>query len=261
MCLVEPVTEFKMAASNIFNTLYEQVRNLGVPYEIKESEGAVVIKLSTNKKYSCNQQSAKFRFNTKKTINGSSTPNWRSPRHQFIEHSSSSVDQSKGFPDFHFFQTTPPPQISCLPPPTTATPQSMSTPSKLCSLQIASSVSTTTLNPYRFLKRQITFPRTPNLLTPLDSQVFSFESLSNSASQASLPSEPRTPNLLTPSDSKVSSLETSNSACQATLPSKSVSSEPRPPVSTTLPEGKPPEDFEESKRVMTAIYNRSNVKY
>ena len=95
-----------MAACQNFNQLYKKVRELGLPYEIKESEGSVIIKITADTNYS-------FRNHNKRTLNGSNTSNWRDPQH-FHEQS---IIRSPSFPTLNFFQTTPPPKSAPLTPP------------------------------------------------------------------------------------------------------------------------------------------------
>ena len=110
------ITDFKMAAfSDLYNSLYKEVRLIGLPYEIKESGGFILIKISANlKQQSFKKENEKFRFHTERTLNGSDNLNWRKP-HNYSE---KSVQSSPSFPNLKFFQTTPPPQRPCPPPPT-----------------------------------------------------------------------------------------------------------------------------------------------
>ena len=64
-----------MAASELFNSLYNQVRHLGLPYEIKEAGGSVIIKISSDFKNSFNKEKEKFRFHTQITLKGSNNSN------------------------------------------------------------------------------------------------------------------------------------------------------------------------------------------
>ena len=97
-----------MSDSFQFNKLYESVRGLGLPYEIKESGGSVIIKIASNSNQKCHHPNEKFRFLTTRTFNGSSNQNWRTPSFNAIRTS---------FPDVSFFRTTPPPHTTPCPPP------------------------------------------------------------------------------------------------------------------------------------------------
>ena len=174
-----------MAATGL-DSLYEQVRKTGLPYQIKESGGAIVIKISSDRKYQFNQSQEKFRFHTNRTFNGSSNKNWRLPQN-FSEHS---FHKRPSFPDLTFFQSTPPPKRliptppkspppkrPIPPPPTSAvtnvpgssesTSVSETSPALRSTFQIRQgSLQQTPFNPYRSMKRQVIFPSTPNLFTP-----------------------------------------------------------------------------------------------
>ena len=154
-----------MAASYLFNSIYEQVRGLGLLYEIKESGGSVLIKISSDVKQSFSKEKEKFRFHTKRTINGSNNENWRNPKN-YQEKSDLS---SHSFPDIHFFQTTPPPQ-RIPPPPSPRSPVSQAPPhSELPNQTLEKSfqvTSTPIINPYRSYRQIVTFPKTPNLMNP-----------------------------------------------------------------------------------------------
>ena len=154
-----------MASSYLFNSIYEQVRGLGLPYEIKESGGSVLIKISSDFKQSFSKEKEKFRFHTKRTINGSNNQNWRNPQN----YQEKSILSSPSLPDIHFFQTTPPPQ-RLPPPPPPRSPVSRAPPqSELPNHTFAKSLqvtSTPLLNPYRSYRRNVTFPKTPNLMNP-----------------------------------------------------------------------------------------------
>ena len=100
------------------------------------------------------------------------------------------------FPDITFFQSTPPPQKVIPPPPTSSPAPTRPTPPETISASttVSASVSeisptalrstnlcqdclqptSTPLNPYRCIKRQIVFPSTPNLLTPSPNQAPGF---------------------------------------------------------------------------------------
>ena len=104
-----------MAATEL-SSLYEEVRRIGLPYQIKESGGAIVIRIFSDRKYQFNQNQEKFRFHSSRTFNGSSNANWRSPQN-FSENSFSNKP-SAHFPNITFFQSTPPPQKQ-MPPPQT----------------------------------------------------------------------------------------------------------------------------------------------
>ena len=92
----------------VFNSVYEEVRKIGLPYQIKESGGSVLIKISSDIKHQYNQERGKFRFNTVRTFGGSENKNWRSPI-SYDENSERSFNRIN-FPDITFFQDTPPPQ-------------------------------------------------------------------------------------------------------------------------------------------------------
>ena len=180
--------------SAFLNPLYEQVRELGLPYQIRESGGSVIIKISSNNQpQPFKNTREKFRFHTSITLNGAESPNWRSPN--FEENSSF---PKTSFPDSNFFRCTPPPSFETLPPPPppasvcptacsrttvssadpnqtmmTGTPETISTISTedaTVSTSLKSpqepSVATTPSNPYRCCKCQIEFPKTPSLLNP-----------------------------------------------------------------------------------------------
>ena len=116
-----------MSNSSQLNQVYNQVRNLGVPYEIKESSGSVIIKISSSH---CKQQIfrpiEKFRFHSTRTLNGSSNLDWRAPRNY-----EESVGSNKlSLPDIQFFRTTPPPycHTSSSPPSTVLPPRASFSP-------------------------------------------------------------------------------------------------------------------------------------
>ena len=162
--------------SELYNPVYEQVRQLGLPYEIKESGGSVVIKITAdNKQNSFSKEKEKFRFNTKRTFNGSSNLNWRSPAN--YNEKSVNISEQKipfSFPSLQFFQTTPPPQRSSQPPPTSrptaSCPSAATSPNQTPHIPLHNPPqfsSTPALNPYRIEKRTTFFPKTPNLLSPV----------------------------------------------------------------------------------------------
>ena len=104
-----------MSDSFQFNQLYESVRVLGLPYEIKESGGSVIIKIASNANQTkFRHTNEKFRFLTTRTFNGSSNQNWRTPI------SLNPIRTS--FPDISFFRSTPPPHTTSRPPPPRAAP-------------------------------------------------------------------------------------------------------------------------------------------
>ena len=137
----------------------------------------------------------KFRFHTSRTLNGSEYLNWRSPK---FEENSSFPNTS--FPEINLFQCTPPHSFKTPPPPpppasvcpTACTPTTVSsadpnqsmmtgTPGTISIIlsedaTISSSLESshepkqsnarTTSNPYRCCRRQIVFPKPPNLLNP-----------------------------------------------------------------------------------------------
>ena len=76
-----------------------------------------MIKISSDKIRSFNQEKEKFRFHTMRTFGGSNNSNWRSPQN-FDENT---VANRSSFPDMNFFRTTPPPQRSP-PPPAASSP-------------------------------------------------------------------------------------------------------------------------------------------
>ena len=117
-----------MADHELVNHLYQQVRQLGLPYQIKESGGSIMIRISSDNKHYFHQDKEKFRFHTMRTFNGSSNSNWRTPQN-YEENSFANNDSS--FPDIKFFRTTPPPQTSTPPPIPSATrpPVSQALPS------------------------------------------------------------------------------------------------------------------------------------
>ena len=113
LCIqTKPVTGLKMSAS--FNSLYEHVRQLGLPYQIKESGGSINIKISSKiQQHQFSNSREKFRFHTTRTFNGSNNLNWRSSQN-FEENS---LLSRTTFPDINFFQSTPPPSYAVPPPP------------------------------------------------------------------------------------------------------------------------------------------------
>ena len=105
-----------MPVSFPFDQLYKQVREIGLPYQINEAGGSVVIKISSNiyqKQFSKPRE--KFRFNSTRTFNGSDTLNWRSPEN-YQEAS------TLFFPNINFFRSTPPPTMR----PSVSTPPAVS---------------------------------------------------------------------------------------------------------------------------------------
>ena len=188
-------------AATVLNSLYEHVRKTGLPYQINESGGSIVIKISSNRKYQFNQSQEKFRFHTSRTFNGSSNKNWRSPEN----FSDNSFHKKPSFPDITFFKSTPPPQQppptsppkGPTPPPTSSagSPDSTSahtrvsetSPALRSSKQIDQKclqLTSTPFNPYRSMKRQVIFPLTPNLFTPSPTQALGFKSASLDSSIA-----------------------------------------------------------------------------
>ena len=188
-----------------FNPLYEQVRQLGLPYQIKESGGSVLIKISSKNFQQFSNSNEKFRFHTSRTLNGSNNQNWRSPQN-FQE---KSILSGTSFPDINFFRSTPPPSYRSPPPPPPASsccatpmPTTLSSavqdpnqtikigklrtelgpdltfnPPESSSFSLSESldlsaqpqethpeVTSTPFNPFRCSRRQILFPRTPDLL-------------------------------------------------------------------------------------------------
>ena len=107
-----------MAVHGIFDPVYEQVRKLGLNYQIKESGGSVMIRISSNKQQNVKQGSKeKFRFQTSRTFDGSSNLNWRIPTQSDKFCENNSINKPP-FPTIDFFQCTPPPRKTCIPPPT-----------------------------------------------------------------------------------------------------------------------------------------------
>ena len=156
-----------MAVNRHFNQLYEHVRDLGLPYEIKESGGSVIIKISADTNNNFRKKEEKFRFHNKRTLNGSNNLNWRAPENF---HETSSI-RNPSFPNLHFFKTTPPPQRLPSPPPP---PRSLDSPSAASfkptkfypEIQLTSTPAMS--NPYRIEKRCFSFPKTPNLMNISD---------------------------------------------------------------------------------------------
>jgi hypothetical protein len=100
--------------SSTFNPLYKQVRQLGLPYQIKESAASIIIKISSKtQQHQFNNSREKFRFHTTRTYNGSNNPNWRSP----LNFEENLILLRTSFPDISFFQSTPPPSHRVTPPP------------------------------------------------------------------------------------------------------------------------------------------------
>ena len=101
-------------SATFLHPVYQKVRELGLPYQIKETEGSVIIKITSSSQYQNFQQTKeKFRFQTTRTFNGSSNPNWRA--HQ--TYNETSLVLKTDFPDINFFRRTPPPQCKPSPPP------------------------------------------------------------------------------------------------------------------------------------------------
>ena len=151
-----------MASSELYNSLFQQVRKLGLPYEIKESAGSVVIKISPDTKHSFRNEREKFRFRTNRTLNGSNNLNWRCPQN-YEERSL----LSPLFPNLHFFQTTPPPQrLSPSPPPRCLPPSRPTAPPPPPARLPNPTRSTPTLNPYRLQKPKFIFPIPNTVFTP-----------------------------------------------------------------------------------------------
>ena len=128
--------------TQLFNPIYEEVRKLGLSYEIKESHGATVIKISVDNKKTFRPRKEKFRFSTTKTLNGSSQLNWRNP--QFYQENEAVIDSS--FPDIHFFRNTPPPAPPRTPCNPSSTPTLLSATSTLLSPRSVSFTSAYTAN-------------------------------------------------------------------------------------------------------------------
>lgn len=174
-----------MSSDLDLNLLYKNVRELGYPYQIKETGGSIIIQISaSNQSKSIHHSRKKFRFHTSRTLNGSDTQNWRNPQ-TFTD---ASLSNRSDFPDIAFFRRTPPPPHARPPPPpsvlitppppalacalatsTTAvspSPQANQLISKSESLESpqGSNSSRTPPNPYRWSRRKIIFPLTPNLL-------------------------------------------------------------------------------------------------
>ena len=194
-------------SATFLHPVYEKVRELGLPYQIKETGGSVIIKITSTSQYQNFQQTKeKFRFQTTRTFDGSSNPNWRAPQ----TYKETSLVFKTDFPDINFFRRTPPPQCKPSPPPppppgytTPPSPRDRATPSPpprdtsppstppasaafpidphhasdLSSASNRGSPSElppalkyfstrTPLNQFRSSRRQILFPRTPNLLNP-----------------------------------------------------------------------------------------------
>ena len=188
-----------MATQNVFNQIYDEVRKTGLHYEIKESGGSLIIRISSDSRHQFNQNKEKFKFRTSRTFNGSNNVNWRSPK-TFEENSCS----RPSFPDIAFFRSTPPPTA---PPPTQrTTASSPSTPAAAATAVSASlppetmttetyrnpagditqpQITSTPVNPFRLTRRQIEFPATPTLLYPSSRPPALNSNISVSPSQAS----------------------------------------------------------------------------
>ena len=74
--ITKVVTGFKMAVSSSLDIVYDQVRRFGLPNQIKESGGSVLIRI-WNKQFNHNRD--KFRFHTRICFNGSENTNWIAP--------------------------------------------------------------------------------------------------------------------------------------------------------------------------------------
>ena len=46
-----PVTEYKMAVHDLFNSVYDEVRKLGISYQIQETEASVTIKITSDSNF------------------------------------------------------------------------------------------------------------------------------------------------------------------------------------------------------------------
>ena len=102
----KPVTDCKISDTFLVNQVYEKVRDLGLPYEIKESGGSVLIKIALTpniNQLQFHHPKEKFRFLTTRTLHGSQTPNWRAPK----SYNENSVPNQTSFPDISFFRNTP----------------------------------------------------------------------------------------------------------------------------------------------------------
>ena len=129
-----------------------------------------------------------FAFDNKhySLFNGSNNSNWRRPDN-FNEKSIQISEQtSSSFPSLQLVQTTPPPQRS-VPPPTarlTASRLSAATPPNQTpnNHQFAK---TPALNPYRIEKGTTFFPKTPKLLSPVQSSTVSSSELVSSIPSSS----------------------------------------------------------------------------
>ena len=135
-----------------------------------------------------------------RTFGGSNNSNWRSPQ-KFDENT---VANRSSFPDMNFFRTTPPPQRSTPPPAVSSPPvvdslQQTSFKSSNQTHMEALQLASTPLNPYRSTKRQIVFPRTPNLLKPTSSQ--------NPTSEYAMSTLPITASTTAPSSTTASNIE------------------------------------------------------
>ena len=228
-----------MAIHELFNSVYDEVRKLGLSYQIQETGGSVTIKI-TRDKYNFKQENREtFRFRNSRSFNGSSNSNWRSPQ-KFNEVGNKTCSS---FPNLEFFQVTPAPspQTPTYPPPSARPP--VSSPS--CPVQrsrhststepppISQPVTSTPFNPFRIMKRVVNFPRTPILLK-----------LSKSENQADsvLDISPESNLILSPANE---SLHPRNNP-----PDESQEN-------TNDENSFTPENIEALKNVMTAIYERT----
>lgn len=173
----------------LYNPIYEQIRKLGLPYQVKETGGSVTIQITADTKYDFSHQNSKFRFKTSKTFNGSSNSNWRSPK--MFKDVSTPKQTFFTLPSLEFFQLTPPPQRSSFPPPSPATSRPASTPHLPMKVSTKiynkptpkpmpekpSVITFQTLpNPFRLAKRLVTFPAIPKLLMKPTSPSLTFTS-------------------------------------------------------------------------------------
>ena len=173
-----------------------------------------MIRIGMNKNQQYNNTREKFRFQTTRTFNGSENKNWRAPK---IFEETSPLKQ-KSFSTIDFFRNTPPPYFRTQPTPPPAassacpvstsqeasstspnqtsisaaeefmltssgsasTIASLESPENTPQVQKSKSFFTSTpLNPFRCSRRQIIYPRTPNLLNPLPASLPSPESLAS----------------------------------------------------------------------------------
>ena len=173
---------------HLFNPIYEQVRKLGLYYEIKETEGSTNIRISTERKTRFRKE--KFRFLTTRTLNGSDSANWRKPENYEESRVNKNSTYNYKFPDLQFFCDTPPPALPTPPAglgptsPTPPSPVSGSSPARALSLSapttahLVPKASTPSqppqclkpplVNPYRQIKRSYqSIPAVPtSILSP-----------------------------------------------------------------------------------------------